>query len=456
MNAINTRHSKMHWHDYDQTALPIRLKPASCLLALAAAWMLYLFLPADAVAAAKKGHTGQASTILGLTQEKKAEGVIINIRGDGTFKDYKVFMLKDPPRLVLDFPGVTFPDGPDAYRGPDETIDKIRIGRQESDRTRVVFDFHDTAGVPYHIVEEGSVLHVEFATSKEENTTPQVKIVKPDGDIVVSLGDTVTFASDVTGGNGPVVHEWAISGNGISKTMSELDALKFDQLGSFIIVCHAADRDGDQATASITVTVKAPRGSTTGATETAPSMVEQVSPQEPGRFSLFFGDGIYHTGSAGDFFIAVPETVGHTIWSLTRKDNCMLTVGGAYTLTDQLELDLGLSGNVGDSSTTLFLVSAGPKVMTPDDGGMGAYLRGGPTFGYFSWSEAPGDFDPAIGWEIGGGATMPLGNWKLGIDLGYRGISFAYNPPDIVGVVWNKDDLDFSGYSVNFMFQYPL
>jgi hypothetical protein len=72
-------------------------------------------------------------------------------------------------------------------------------------------------------------------------------------------------------------------------------------------------------------------------------------------------------------------------------------------------------------------------------------LKAGAVYGDFSW-DAPGEFDPSFGWEVGVGVHFLQSNFKFGIEFAYRDISFDYLPAS--GSSVSENPLDMSGYSL--------
>jgi type IV pilus assembly protein PilQ len=121
---------------------------------------------------AEKEDLAPASKILDIKQTVSGEDLDVYITGNGRLDNYNVFVLHDPPRLVLDLFGVRstkvkdvmIPDGP--------WVRRIRVGLH-SNKVRVAFDLiHSHKGeVPYQITFDADRLVVSFKSGP--NFPPQ-------------------------------------------------------------------------------------------------------------------------------------------------------------------------------------------------------------------------------------------------------------------------------------------
>ncbi len=112
---------------------------------------------------AAKETLAPASKILDIQQTVSGEDLNVYIIGNGRLDNYDVFVLSDPPRLVLDFFGVRstmvkdvlIPDGP--------WVKQVRVGLH-SNKVRVVFDLIHApkAEVPHQITFDDSRLVISF------------------------------------------------------------------------------------------------------------------------------------------------------------------------------------------------------------------------------------------------------------------------------------------------------
>lgn len=105
----------------------------------------------------------QASRILDIQPVTSGEGLEVYITGNGKLDNYHAFVLRNPPRLVLDLVGVRSSEVKDALRLIGPRVKQIRLGLH-ADKVRVVFDlkFIPKSKVPYHIIEKEDRLVVSF------------------------------------------------------------------------------------------------------------------------------------------------------------------------------------------------------------------------------------------------------------------------------------------------------
>ena len=101
-----------------------------------------------------------------------------------------------------------------------------------------------------------------------------------------------------------------------------------------------------------------------------------------------------------------------------------------------------------------WFLSVSPKLMYPMAGSnVIPYIKGGPVFGALTWADAPGSFDDTLGWEIGGGVDIELGDgFTVEAGAAYRNIIFKYDEP--INTATPNGDLDMSGYSLDVAFRY--
>lgn len=409
------------------------------------AWMFFLPL---SVRAADSGDSTleaeRAKTINSLTQKKIDTGIIIYITGDGILDRYEVRSLYDPPRLIVDIQGVTFPGGQDIYTCPDDSIRRVRINQANPGRTRLVFDFNGITGPAHHITQQGNILKLEFSRRKGEDTIPQVKIIKPEGNITIRAGKEVSFAGLISGGNEPFLGEWSFSGNGMRYITRQLDTYRFNQPGLYTLTYHVTDQDGDTASDSITVMVHDKSDRPVQLPETNRDRIQQDY-----SIGLNLSAGFYHAGAVDNFTIVQTGEAGDATWSLPTKDRFMISLGTDYQITPWLGLNTDFSGIIGDPDVNLILASAGPVIMIPSAEGLRPYLRAAFTGGHLDWNGVPGNFENGFGWEFGYGLIWSAENWNFGLDISARNIGFDYNCPDAGNVNASRDSIDFSGQAIS-------
>jgi type IV pilus assembly protein PilQ len=121
---------------------------------------------------AEKENLAPASKILDIQQTVSGENLEVYITGNGRLDNYNVFVLPDPPRLVLDLFGVRSTKVKEVLIPDGLWVRRIRVGLH-SNKVRVAFDLiHSPKGeVPYQITFEDSHLVVSFKSTP--NFPPQ-------------------------------------------------------------------------------------------------------------------------------------------------------------------------------------------------------------------------------------------------------------------------------------------
>ena len=163
------------------------------------------------------------------------------------------------------------------------------------------------------------------------------------------------------------------------------------------------------------------------------------------RFTVMLKGGAYSPQNVNRF--AITDTSGPTVYRISDEAAPQLGLEGALRFNPYI----GLYAN----ADTVFLkgvnwynISAGPILTVQTDDGVIPYLKGGAIYSNFSWNDAPGKFDPSVGWEVGAGLNFLKSNLKLGIDFNYRNLSFDYKAPSDPSVSATEDSLDLSGFSL--------
>ncbi len=101
-----------------------------------------------------------AHSILDVMLNPESLGTKVVVIGDGEFKKYKVSVLREPLRLVLDLWGVQKYKVDTKKLPPTKEVARVRIGRHQ-DRMRLVMDMADTSAPQpplYSVQLEGSNL----------------------------------------------------------------------------------------------------------------------------------------------------------------------------------------------------------------------------------------------------------------------------------------------------------
>jgi type IV pilus assembly protein PilQ len=113
------------------------------------------------------GRSGQisqslapAQSILDVLVTPESLGTKLVVMGDGEFQDYKVSLLKEPARLVLDLWGVQKHKVDAKNLPPTRELARVRIGRHQ-DKMRLVVDLTDSGSKErplYRVSREGAIL----------------------------------------------------------------------------------------------------------------------------------------------------------------------------------------------------------------------------------------------------------------------------------------------------------
>ena len=165
------------------------------------------------------------------------------------------------------------------------------------------------------------------------------------------------------------------------------------------------------------------------------------------RFIVTLKAGGFSPQNVDSFLISEIDFTGTTIYSISDEIAPQLGLEGAVRFNPYI----GLYGNVDTvllEGCSWVNLSGGPQLTFPAGDSLVPYIKGGAVYGIFSWSDAPGDFDPAVGWEAGFGLSFLKSKVKLGIDFNYRDIGFDYNEPSDPNVSATETKLDMTGYSL--------
>jgi len=105
--------------------------------------------------------SSQANKLLSIRTVKVDQKLLIIILVNGTLNDYDAFHLTNPPRLVVDLPGIQSSRVEDSLNLNGSPIDKVRVGLLE-DRARAVFYLIPKLGLPYEVVSGRDRLQVSL------------------------------------------------------------------------------------------------------------------------------------------------------------------------------------------------------------------------------------------------------------------------------------------------------
>jgi type IV pilus assembly protein PilQ len=134
--------------------------------------LILLFLSSLCLAASQpEKERPKAKTIKDIRVLPMKDEVQIDIRGDGSLRDYKIMQLLNPSRLVLDFPKITNASQKWTLRVNDPALKGIRLGKHP-DKVRIVFDFMEAPVSKYQIVDKGDILQVIFRHPSGQPSAP--------------------------------------------------------------------------------------------------------------------------------------------------------------------------------------------------------------------------------------------------------------------------------------------
>jgi MSHA biogenesis protein MshL len=88
--------------------------------------------------AEQSSEVQETGRLLAVEVRDTEEGAAVRLWSDGPFDHRKIFILRDPYRLVIDFPGLRY-EGPEVVAGSGRHVDRVRLG-QSPERVRVVID----------------------------------------------------------------------------------------------------------------------------------------------------------------------------------------------------------------------------------------------------------------------------------------------------------------------------
>ena len=122
------------------------------------------------------------SSLRDVVVSTQLNGVKVELKTDGIIPDFNSFRLNNPPRLVLDFPGMSNASPRKNIAVDSPLLKDVRIG-QHTDKMRVVFTFPGEEVLQHRITRESQNLGVfigQFTEEKEsEEKPPEAKIQEP-------------------------------------------------------------------------------------------------------------------------------------------------------------------------------------------------------------------------------------------------------------------------------------
>jgi type IV pilus assembly protein PilQ len=125
-----------------------------------------------------KVSTAPAKKITAIQPIRSDDEVKVYLIGDGTIKDYNVFTLTDPARVVVDLMGVKLAATKGGVPPSDKLLKDIRVG-QHPNKVRVVFDLIPPAGLPYQVTSVEDRLVVTFKPGSKFPPKPPIVVAAP-------------------------------------------------------------------------------------------------------------------------------------------------------------------------------------------------------------------------------------------------------------------------------------
>ena len=99
-------------------------------------------------------------------------GVKVELKADGIISDFNSFTLNNPPRLVLDFPGMSDASPRKKIVVGNPLLKDVRIG-QHTDKVRVVFTFPGEEVLQHQITKDSQNLKVFIGQFIEEKASEE-------------------------------------------------------------------------------------------------------------------------------------------------------------------------------------------------------------------------------------------------------------------------------------------
>ncbi len=125
-----------------------------------------------------KVSSAPARKITAIQPIRSDDEVKVYIIGDGSIKDYNVFTLTDPARVVLDLMGVKLAASKGGVPPSDKLLKNIRVG-EHPNKVRVVFDLIPAAGLPYQVTSVEDRLVVTFKPGSKFPPKPPIVVAAP-------------------------------------------------------------------------------------------------------------------------------------------------------------------------------------------------------------------------------------------------------------------------------------
>ncbi len=128
-------------------------------------------------------------------------------------------------------------------------------------------------------------------TLTQVDTEPAASISVSPEDATIDKGGSVEFYGTVTGGNAPFTYLWDFGGGPANVNVKDPESIPFPDEGVYPVTFTVTDDDGDESSASVTVTVNKP------VINTAP-VASIASP--PSDMTIFEGESVNFAGEVQD------------------------------------------------------------------------------------------------------------------------------------------------------------
>lgn len=164
-------------------------------------------------------------------------------------------------------------------------------------------------------------------------------------------------------------------------------------------------------------------------------------------FSLGMRVGALLSFSASDLEITRTTGTGTRKWEFANG-SAIVAVVPSLRLSDRWSIE-GAVEQLILAELNMQYLSLGPKWHFKQVGSTNPYLRAALLYSRMDWGDAPGDFDDALGAEIGLGLDIRrTKKFSFGLEAIYRNISFDYNAPADPNVTHTDSNVDFSGLAL--------
>ncbi len=175
---------------------------------------------------------------------------------------------------------------------------------------------------------------------------------------------------------------------------------------------------------------------------------------DDGRFSLGIRSSYFFASKAEDFIIERTSTNDTDAWSF-QNDKLYAALVSSYRLTPSFSLEIAFERTV-FTKLDNWHIGVGPKIELKKIKILRPYVRGALVIGRLEWDDAPGDFEPGMGFEGGLGVSVTKSNVQFGVEGAYRVIEYDYNTPSGTEVTATDDTLDLSGYALSVTIGYQF